>query len=79
MLQGGGWADLIHESQRWPRRDLFFRGMNEASTNMKSGLFSLLEEPAGTRPYFSFAEVRSALGESSLAAKPGLLRGYLTK
>ncbi|MEI6176761.1 MAG: hypothetical protein WCS43_07710 [Verrucomicrobiota bacterium] len=48
--------------------------MNEASTNMKSGRFSLLEELAGTRPYFSYAEVRSALGESSLPAKPGLLR-----
>ena len=79
MLQSSGWADLIHESQRWPRRDLFFRCMNEASTNMKSGLFSLLEELAGTRPYFSYAEVRSALCESSLAAKPGLLREYLAK
>lgn len=53
--------------------------MNEASTSMKSGLFSVLEELAGTRPYFSFAEVRSALGGSSLAAKPGLLRGYLSE
>jgi len=79
VLQGGGRADLIDESQRWPRRDLFFRGMNEASTNMKSGLFSLLEEIAGTCPNFSFVEVRSEPGEPSLAAKPGLLRGYLTK
>ena len=46
---------------------------------MKSGLFSLLEELAGTRPYVSFAAVRSALGASPLAAKPGLLREYLSE
>jgi len=53
--------------------------MNEASTSMKSGLFSLLKELAGIRPYLSFAQVRSALGESPLAAKPGLLREYLSE
>ena len=53
--------------------------MNPAPSSMKSGLFSLLEELAGTRPYVSFAAVRSALGASSLAAKPGLLREYLSE
>jgi hypothetical protein len=46
---------------------------------MKSSLFSLLEELASLCPYFSFSAVRFALGESPLAAKPGLLREYLSE
>ena len=46
---------------------------------MKATLFSLLEDLAAARPYFSFAAVRSALGESPLAAKPALLREYLSE
>lgn len=53
--------------------------MNDASTSMKASLFSRLEELAGLRPYFSFFTVRSALGESPLAAKPALLREYLSE
>jgi hypothetical protein len=53
--------------------------MNHAPSSMKSGLFSLLKELAGTRPYVSFAAVRSALGASPLAAKPGLLREYFSE
>lgn len=53
--------------------------MNNATTNMKASLFSHLEEFAMLRPYFSFSAVRLALGKSPLAAKPALLREYLSE
>jgi hypothetical protein len=53
--------------------------MNEPSTSMKACLFSALEELAGARPYFSFSMVRKSLENSALAAKPALLREYLSE
>ncbi len=52
--------------------------MSSDDSSMKAGLFSLLGELADTRPYFSFAAVRSALGRLPLAGKPALLREYLS-
>jgi hypothetical protein len=53
--------------------------MNDSSFSMKASLFSRLEELAELRPYFSFSAARFALGDSPLAAKPCLLREYLSE
>lgn len=53
--------------------------MPDTPSNMKAQLFSLLGELSGARPYVSFAAVRSALAKSPLAAKPALLREYLSE
>ena len=46
---------------------------------MKSELFTRVAELVGVRPYVSFAAVRTAMSASPLAAKPGLLREYLSE
>lgn len=53
--------------------------MNDASTSMKACLFSTLEELAAVRPYFSLSTVRKSIENSALAAKPRLLREYLSE
>lgn len=53
--------------------------MNDARTSMKTKLFACLRELAGVRPYFSYRGVKQALGDSPLAAKPALLREYLSE
>lgn len=53
--------------------------MNEPRTNMKACLVSSLGKLAGGRPYFSFSMVRKSVGGSPLAAKPALLREYLSE
>ena len=53
--------------------------MNDPPNSMKASLFSLLEELAVLRPYFSFYAVRLALGDSPLVSKPPLLREYLSE
>ena len=53
--------------------------MKEPPTSMKSNLFSALAELARARSYFSFPVVRKALGDTPLAAKPALLREYLSE
>lgn len=53
--------------------------MKEPSANMKASLYSVVEELAAARPYFSFPIVLKVLGDSPLAAKPGLLREYLSE
>lgn len=52
--------------------------MKEATT-LKAHLFSILEELAAIRPYFSYKAVRKSLENSALATKPGLLREYLSE
>lgn len=53
--------------------------MKAPSDSMKSSLFSTLAELARACPYFSFPMVRKALGDTPLAAKPALLREYLSE
>jgi hypothetical protein len=53
--------------------------MKKPPASMKSILFSALEELARACPYFSFQMVRKALGDTPLAAKPALLREYLSE
>ena len=53
--------------------------MKELPVGMKASLFSALAELSRTFPYFSFPRVRKTLGDSPLAAKPSLLREYLSE
>jgi hypothetical protein len=53
--------------------------MKESPDSMKSILFSTLAELARACPYFSFPTVRNTLGDTPLAAKPALLREYLSE
>lgn len=53
--------------------------MKEPPNSMKSSLFSVLAELAQAYPYFSFEMVRKAIGNTPLAAKPALLREYLSE
>lgn len=53
--------------------------MTDARASMKTKLFACLRDLAGGRPYFSSRAVKEALGDSRLAAKPALLREYLSE
>lgn len=53
--------------------------MNDETRNMKSQLFSVLEELGKQRPYISFQAIRTAIEGKELSGKPTLLREYLSE
>lgn len=55
------------------------RNMNDASRNMKSQLFSLLERLGKQHPYISFQAISTAIEGKELSGKPTLLREYLSE